>query len=80
VPTPAVEAIKEQTMNEQKKNLDRLKDRSDDAGDDVTDYRDRPSDDGKKGEKGNRTDAPAAQSSLGNFSGEDLQSERSGES
>jgi hypothetical protein len=67
-------------MNESTKNPDRLKDRSDDAGDDVTDYRDRPSDDGKKGQKANRTDAPAAQSSLGNFAGEDLESERSSES
>ena len=51
---------------------DRLKNRSDDAGDDVTDYRDRPSDDGKKGQKANRSDAPAAKSSLGNFAEEDL--------
>jgi hypothetical protein len=67
-------------MNESTKNPDRLKDRSDDAGDDVTDYRDCPSDDGKKGQKANRTDAPASQSSLGNFAGEDLDSERSSES
>ena len=49
-----------------------LRDRSDDAGDDVTVYRDRPSDDGKKGQKANRQDAPGAMSSLGNFSEEDL--------
>jgi hypothetical protein len=53
----------------------RLKNRSDDAGDDVTDYRDRPSDDGKKGQKANRSDAPAAKSSLGNFAEEDLASD-----
>jgi hypothetical protein len=51
----------------------RLSNRSDDAGDDVTDYRDRPSDDGKKGQKANRSDAPAAKSSLGNFAEEDLE-------
>jgi hypothetical protein len=62
-------------MSEPTKDLNRLKNRSDDAGDDVTDYRDRPSDDGKKGQKANRRDAPAAQSSLGNFAGEDLQSD-----
>jgi hypothetical protein len=62
-------------MSEPTKDLNRLKNRSDDAGDDVTDYRDRPSDDGKKGQKANRGDAPAAQSSLGNFAGEDLQSD-----
>jgi hypothetical protein len=62
-------------MSDPKKSLDRLKNRSDDAGDDVTDYRDRPSDDGKKGQKANSPDAPAAQSSLGNFAGEDLQSD-----
>jgi hypothetical protein len=66
-------------MNKPTKNPDRLKDRSDDAGDDITDYRDRPSDDGKKGQKANRSDAAAAQSSLGNFAGEDLQSERPSE-
>jgi hypothetical protein len=59
-------------MNESSKTPERLKDRSDDAGDDITDYRDRPSDDGKKGQKENRTDAPAAKSSLGNFAEEDL--------
>jgi len=41
-------------------------------GADVTPYRDRPSDDGKKGQKANRSDAPAAKSSLGNFAEEDL--------
>jgi hypothetical protein len=55
---------------------ERLKNRSDDAGDDVTDYRDRPSDDGKIGDKANRSDAPAAQNSLGNFAGEDLKGDR----
>jgi len=63
-------------MSDPEKNLDRLKDRSDDAGDDVTDYRDRPSDDGKKGQKANRSDAPSAQSSLGNFAGEDLEADQ----
>ncbi len=63
-------------MSELTKSQDRLKDRSDEAGDDITDYRDRPSDDGKKGEKANRSDAPAAQNSLGNFAGEDLNKER----
>lgn len=62
-------------MGDPANNPDRLKDRSDDAGDDVTDYRDRPSDDGKIGQKANRSDAPAAQNSLGNFAGEDLQSD-----
>jgi hypothetical protein len=62
-------------MSDPKKNPERLRDRSDDAGNDVTDYRDRPSDDGKKGAKANRSDAAAAQSSLGNFAGEDLQSD-----
>jgi len=62
-------------MSDRKKNPERLRDRSDEAGNDVTDYRDRPSDDGKKGAKSNRSDAPAAQSSLGNFAGEDLQSD-----
>ena len=56
---------------------DHLRDRSDDAGDDVTNYRDRPSDDGKKGQKANRSDAPAAKSSLGNFADEDLPDELS---
>ena len=59
-------------MGDPGKTPDRLKDRSDDGGDDVTDYRDRPSDDGKKGQKANRSDAPAAKSSLGNFADEDL--------
>lgn len=59
-------------MPNQSNTPDRLKNRSDDAGDDVTDYRDRPSDDGKKGQKANRSDAPAAKSSLGNFADEDL--------
>jgi hypothetical protein len=62
-------------MSDPSKPLDRLKNRSDDAGDDVTDYRDRPSDDGKMGQKANCSDAPAAQNSLGNFAGEDLESE-----
>jgi len=62
-------------MGDPANNPDRLKDRSDDAGDDVTDYRDRPSDDGKIGQKANRSDAPAAQNSLGNFAGEDLHSD-----
>jgi hypothetical protein len=46
---------------------------ADSSPEDVTPYRDRPSDDGKRGQKANRSDAPAAQSSLGNFAGEDLQ-------
>ena len=50
-----------------------LRDRSDAAGDDVTVYRDRPSDDGKKGQADNREDAPEARSSLGNFAEEDLE-------
>jgi hypothetical protein len=63
-------------MNDPTKNPEHLKDRSDDAGDDITDYRDRPSDDGKKGAKANRGDAPSAQNSLGNFAGEDLEADR----
>ncbi len=55
---------------------ERLKDRSDEAGSDVTDYRDRPSDDGKKEQKANRRDAPGAKSSLGNFAEEDLQDDK----
>jgi len=60
------------TMQQQPQTPERLKDRSDEAGNDVTDYRDRPSDDGKKGQKANRSDAPSAKSSLGNFAEEDL--------
>lgn len=63
-------------MSDTKQTTDRLKNRSDDAGDDITDYRDRPSDDGKKGQKANRSDAPAAKSSLGNFAGEDLREDK----
>lgn len=62
-------------MSEPTSKPDRLKNRSDEAGDDITDYRDRPSDDGKKGDKANRSDAPDAQNSLGNFAGEDLHSD-----
>jgi len=53
----------------------RLKNRSDEGGNDVTYCRVRRGDEGKKGQKANRSDVPAAKSSLGNFAEEDLASD-----